>query len=111
MASVGRRNRRNKLGAFNMTGNPLTDAQMLNFLEDPHAYLVGLTDLSRYADANFPRNYPHPPAPSSVQEIGCKAAARILLSRVGTTRIVVPDRDEWLGVGLLERDDELPGRR
>jgi hypothetical protein len=43
-------------------------------------------------------------------EIGCKAAARILLSPIGTSRIVVPDSNEQLGVALLERDDELPRR-
>jgi len=47
--------------------------------------------------------------PTEVNDLGAKCAARCLLSsRLG---IVVPSRLEMIGVALLERDDELPGRR
>lgn len=39
-------------------------------------------------------------------ELGCKLAAKILLQNT-TKGIITPDRDEWIGVNLLERDDEL----
>ena len=46
-----------------------------------------------------------------VDELGCKAAASVLLLGGGNGRVVVPDVNEWIGVGRLERDDELPPRR
>jgi hypothetical protein len=81
---------------------PKSDAEALKFLEELSALRRPSNTLDN-ADI-----FPHP---TPIEEIGCKAAARILLSRIGTTRIVVPDRNEWLGVALLERDDELPKRR
>ena len=43
-------------------------------------------------------------------DLGSKLAARLLLA--GRARhVVVPSSDEMRGVYLLERDDELPGRR
>lgn len=39
-------------------------------------------------------------------ELGCKLAAKLLLQDT-TKGIITPNRDEWIGVGLLERDDEL----
>ena len=47
------------------------------------------------------------PHDASMAELGCKAAASILLSKAGPRRIVVPSSHEWFGVGLLERDGEL----
>lgn len=39
-------------------------------------------------------------------ELGCKLAARLLLQDT-SKGIITPNRDEWIGVNLLERDDEL----
>ena len=42
-------------------------------------------------------------------DLGCKLAALLLLNdRI--QRLVVPSAEEWIGIGLLERDDELPER-
>ena len=43
-------------------------------------------------------------------EEGRKAIALILLSAAGRRTIIVPTQEEWIGVGLLERDDGLPAR-
>lgn len=39
-------------------------------------------------------------------ELGCKLAAKLLLQNT-SKGIITPNYDEWIGVGLLERDDEL----
>jgi hypothetical protein len=39
-------------------------------------------------------------------ELGCKLAAKLLLQNK-SKGIITPNYDEWIGVGLLERDDEL----
>jgi hypothetical protein len=41
-----------------------------------------------------------------IEDLGSKLAASILLSDT-TRRIVVPTHEEWFGLNLLERDDEL----
>lgn len=47
---------------------------------------------------------------SEYNDLGSKLAAEILLADP-TPRIVIPDREEWLGINLLERDGELRDRR
>lgn len=49
------------------------------------------------------------PKPPDASELGNKLAARLLLS--SDSGIIVPSQDEWIGVNLLERDDELPERK
>ena len=47
--------------------------------------------------------------PTEINELGSKLAAKVLLlDKDG--RVIVPSRDEWIGVNLLERDDDLPPR-
>lgn len=41
-----------------------------------------------------------------LEELGNKASAKILLAD-SSRRIRIPTYDEWIGIGLLERDDEL----
>lgn len=43
---------------------------------------------------------------SPLADLGSQLAAQILLSDT-TRRIVVPSKEEWVGVGLLEMNDEL----
>lgn len=45
-----------------------------------------------------------------LEEFGRKLQAKLLLSDP-LRRILVPSRDEWIGLNLLERDDQLPPRR
>lgn len=40
------------------------------------------------------------------KEAAAKARARILL--LDGPGLVVPDLEEWIGINLLERDDQLP---
>ena len=41
-------------------------------------------------------------------EDGCKLQAKLLLSQYGKSqRLAIPTDEEWIGIGLLERDDEL----
>lgn len=48
--------------------------------------------------------------PTEIEELRLKCAAKcLILGR--TPKIVIPDRDEMVGLALLERDDELPKRR
>lgn len=44
-------------------------------------------------------------------EESCKMLAKIMLSDAGRRSIVIPERIEWVGVNLLERDDGLPARK
>ena len=44
----------------------------------------------------------------ALAEAGAKMAAKLMLA--GRRGIVVPEAIEWVGVNLLERDDELPRR-
>lgn len=37
----------------------------------------------------------------------CKLLARLILLNV-TTKLTLPTQEEWIGLNLLERDDELP---
>lgn len=46
------------------------------------------------------------PERTTFGDLGSKLAAQILLSD-RSRRILVPSREEWVGLGLLERDDEL----
>lgn len=48
--------------------------------------------------------------PSRIEQIGMKAAAAILLADT-LAGISIPSREEWIGVNLLARDDELPPRK
>jgi len=41
-----------------------------------------------------------------VDELGCKAAALLILMD-HNDRLIIPSRDEWIGIHLLERDGEL----
>ena len=41
-----------------------------------------------------------------IDENGCKIAAEFLLLD-SSPRLRVPSKEEWLGIGYLERDDEL----
>ena len=50
------------------------------------------------------------PRRTEYNDLGSKLAAQVLLGDT-TRRIVVPSYEEWVGVDLLERDDELPTRR
>lgn len=43
-------------------------------------------------------------------EMSCKARTDILLANP-SRKIVVPAPAEWWGVGMLERDDQLPERK
>lgn len=43
---------------------------------------------------------------TEIQELGCKLAAQILLADT-LGGIVIPSEEEWIGLNLLERDDEL----
>jgi hypothetical protein len=43
---------------------------------------------------------------AGVDEDWCKFAAGIMLSDM-TSKIVVPEAEEWFGLNMLERDDEL----
>ncbi len=43
---------------------------------------------------------------TEIQELGCKLSAQILLAD-SLGGIVIPSEEEWIGLGLLERDDEL----
>jgi hypothetical protein len=78
-------------------GNPASAIEGLNadsfIIDDPGAPLIEL------------------PHDVSMAELGCKAAASILLSKAGSRRIVVPSCHERFGVGLLERDGELKRAR
>lgn len=47
--------------------------------------------------------------PTEINELGCKLAAKVLLLDKNG-RLIVPSQDEWIGVNLLERDDDLPNR-
>lgn len=44
--------------------------------------------------------------PTSEDVIGCKVAAKLLLAD-RLAGLVIPSQEEWIGVNLLERDDEL----
>lgn len=50
------------------------------------------------------------PVDPRVDELGRKLQARVILAD-RLRRLIVPSRDEWIGVNLLERDDQLPPRR
>jgi hypothetical protein len=52
----------------------------------------------------------NPVAARLIDELGCKCAARIILAD-SQRRIDVPNRDEWIGVNLLEHGDQLPRRK
>jgi hypothetical protein len=43
-------------------------------------------------------------------ELGCKLSAKIMLAD-RMRRVCIPDVYEWVGVNLLERDDELKRRK
>lgn len=43
-------------------------------------------------------------------ELGCKLSAKIMLAN-RMRRVYIPDGYEWVGVNLLERDDELVRRK
>lgn len=45
-----------------------------------------------------------------LDEFASKMLARIILAD-GTRKILLPSQQEYQGIGLLERDDELPPRR
>lgn len=47
---------------------------------------------------------------NTINDLGSKLAAQILLSDT-SKRIIVPSKEEWIGINCLERDDELPNRR
>lgn len=48
-----------------------------------------------------------PPIPEKpVDEDWCKFAAGIMLCDI-SKKITIPSHDEWIGLGLLERDDGL----
>lgn len=47
---------------------------------------------------------------TEIGDLGSKLAAQILLADT-LSGIVIPSDEEWIGVNLLERDDELPPRR
>lgn len=49
------------------------------------------------------------PVCSELREMSRKVEARLLLLDK-SRRIIIPDFDEWVGIGLLERDDMLPSR-
>ena len=53
---------------------------------------------------------PLDPPRTEIGDLGAKCAARILIQD-RNSGIVVPSREEWIGLNLLERDDELPNRR
>lgn len=41
-------------------------------------------------------------------EEGCKMEAKLMLSEMGRSSLLrIPTEEEWVGLGLLERDDEL----
>lgn len=50
------------------------------------------------------------PTRTELDDIGAKAAAMILLADQ-LSGLVIPDREEWIGFNLLERDDEMPKER
>ena len=43
-------------------------------------------------------------------ELGCKLSAKIMLAD-RMRRVCIPDQYEWVGVNLLERDDELERKK
>ena len=47
---------------------------------------------------------------TEINDLGSKLAVQILLAGDGRG-IIIPTREEWIGVGLLERDDELKRRQ
>jgi hypothetical protein len=49
---------------------------------------------------------PHPPTSCAMDDLGCKLAAWLLLAD-RLAGVVVPSREEWIGLNLLERDGEL----
>ena len=50
------------------------------------------------------------PPRTTINDLGSKLAAQLLLCSIDR-RIIVPSEEEWIGLNLLERDDELPQRR
>lgn len=46
------------------------------------------------------------PIGKTVDEDWCKFAAGIMLCDI-SKKIIIPSYDEWIGLGLLERDDGL----
>ena len=50
------------------------------------------------------------PPRTEITDIGSKCLAGMLLAD-RYSGIVIPSREEWIGLNLLERDDELPNRR
>lgn len=51
------------------------------------------------------------PIRTEVRDLGSKLAAQLLLCDRHTKKIVVPTREEWIGINLLSRDDELQRRK
>jgi hypothetical protein len=47
--------------------------------------------------------------PTEIEEESCKFQAQVMLSEFSrdNRRIIVPTTEEWVGIHLLERDDEL----
>jgi hypothetical protein len=73
---------------------------------------ITLADLQKI-DAEFRELLRNPPAPkplSKADELGLKLCGKLLLADP-LKRTIVPSGDEWIGVNLLERDDELPKRK
>jgi len=50
------------------------------------------------------------PPRTEINDLGSKMAALAILS-CDHRKVIVPSREEWIGVNLLERDDELPPRK
>ena len=46
---------------------------------------------------------------TEIGDLGSKLAAQLLLTD-DSRRIIIPSREEWIGLNLLERDDELERR-
>lgn len=76
----------------------------------------------KYITSGDPREHPNcrcvlskPPTPADLTpsqrrfwEDGCKMAAKLLLSQYGRDkRLAIPTEEEWVGLNLLERDDEI----
>lgn len=58
---------------------------------------------------NWDVHFGRPPTSPAIEELTRKLLALIMLAN--DRGLVVPTKDEWIGLNLLERDDQCPPSR
>ena len=76
---------------------------MPNEIKDDHSGIPKYQLVAIHDDTPVPQR-------TEIDDLGAKCAAHILLANQNGG-IIVPSQEEWIGLNLLERDDELPNRK